>query len=584
MKYPAFTNTVQINDMYSYSQAGLPTTKRLQVNEPVAYRDQNNNPKGANLTANLDSAFTYNGLGVIASMSYPSTGYYSLGPTAGASYTYSFDNMNRLSGMTDASHNTIVSNVSYNAANQLLTMNYPGVNEVRGYNALGQLTGLNTGGENLTYNYPTGTNNGKVSSMYNAVSGETVTYTYDSLNRLLTANGSGWGQQYGFDSFGNLLSKTVTAGSGPSLSVSVNAANNQIQGVSGLSYDANGNQNVGTYDAENRLSTVINGSVSTSYFYDAQNRRIYSSTGARDVYNNPTNYTVNIYTPGGQKLGAYVIAPAFVNNPVQATMQVTLSSNSQYFGGRMLAAMDQLGSVGTYYPWGENKGGTNPQDTFSFATYWRDSATSLDYANNRYYYNAYGRFMTPDPATSSGNKETLRVGTVTAMLSETQPTPTTRPGWMSNSLAEAATAEQTATIAEAAELCCHPILDLAETQPDTVRLRTRAVRHFRVIQEPDLSAADRVAATRLKAQHRQTVPLGRYLSEAPAFPIWAFGMLLLCQARTGAVPADMARPSTPWTCFANSMTPAMQLRARPLGIMFSVLEGASCGLQSATAM
>ena len=61
-----------------------------------------------------------------------------------------------------------------------------------------------------------------------------------------------------FDSFGNLLSKTVTAGSGPSLSVSVNAANNQIQGVSGLSYDANGNQNVGTYDAENRLSTVIN--------------------------------------------------------------------------------------------------------------------------------------------------------------------------------------------------------------------------------------------------------------------------------------------------------------------------------------
>jgi RHS repeat-associated protein len=83
-------------------------------------------------------------------------------------------------------------------------------------------------------------------------------------------------------------------------------------------------------------------------------------------------------------------------------MQVTLSSNSQYFGGHMLAAMDQLGSVGTYYPWGENKGGTNPQDNFSFATYWRDSATSLDYANNRYYSNAYGRFMTPDPYTNSG--------------------------------------------------------------------------------------------------------------------------------------------------------------------------------------
>ena len=76
--------------------------------------------------------------------------------------------------------------------------------------------------------------------MYNAVSGETVTYTYDSLNRLLTANGSGWGDQYGFDAFGNLLSKTVTAGSAPSMSISVNTANNQIQGI-GLTYDANGN-------------------------------------------------------------------------------------------------------------------------------------------------------------------------------------------------------------------------------------------------------------------------------------------------------------------------------------------------------
>jgi RHS repeat-associated protein len=30
------------------------------------------------------------------------------------------------------------------------------------------------------------------------------------------------------------------------------------------------------------------------------------------------------------------------------------------------------------------------------------TATGLDYANNRYYTNAYGRFMTPDPYTNSG--------------------------------------------------------------------------------------------------------------------------------------------------------------------------------------
>jgi RHS repeat-associated protein len=87
-------------------------------------------------------------------------------------------------------------------------------------------------------------------------------------------------------------------------------------------------------------------------------------------------------------------------------MEVALASSDQYFGGRRVAAMDQLGSAESphqsYFPWGEPKGTSNPQDTWNFATYWTDSATGLDYANNRYYSNAYGRFMTPDPYKASG--------------------------------------------------------------------------------------------------------------------------------------------------------------------------------------
>jgi RHS repeat-associated protein len=89
-------------------------------------------------------------------------------------------------------------------------------------------------------------------------------------------------------------------------------------------------------------------------------------------------------------------------------MQVTATSNDIYFGSRRLAVMDQLGSVVkatspvvSYFPWGETKGASNPQDTWNFATYWQDSTTSLDYANNRYYSNIGGRFMTPDPSASS---------------------------------------------------------------------------------------------------------------------------------------------------------------------------------------
>ena len=309
--------------------------------------------------------------------------------------------MYRLSGMTQSS-TSIVSNVQYNAANQMQTMNYSGLSESRTYNVLNQLINITAGSENLTYNYPTGTNNGKVSSMYNATSGETVTYAYDSLNRLLSASSSaGWGQQYGFDSFGNLLSKTVT-GSGPSLSQAVNAANNQIVGQT---YDNNGNTSYATtagltynlyYDAENRLNMIYySGQTTAQYGYDAQNHRIWISTGAKDPYGNPT-YLVNFYSPSGQKLATYT----FVY--YGSTLGVTLASSDQYFGARRLAAMDQLGSVGNYFPWGEDKGGTSPQNTWNFATYWRDSVSGLDYAQNRYYSNITGSFMTPDPYLASG--------------------------------------------------------------------------------------------------------------------------------------------------------------------------------------
>ena len=58
---------------------------------------------------------------------------------------------------------------------------------------------------------------------------------------------------------------------------------------------------------------------------------------------------------------------------------------------------DALGSNGQFYAYGEIKGSNNPLDTWSFATYWRDSKTGLDYANNRYFTNQFGRFMSPDP-------------------------------------------------------------------------------------------------------------------------------------------------------------------------------------------
>ena len=60
-------------------------------------------------------------------------------PNSGPTYTYAFDTMGRINGMTDASHNTLVSGIIYGPAGQLLTATYLGYNETRQYNVLNQL-------------------------------------------------------------------------------------------------------------------------------------------------------------------------------------------------------------------------------------------------------------------------------------------------------------------------------------------------------------------------------------------------------------------------------------------------------------
>jgi RHS repeat-associated protein len=68
-----------------------------------------------------------------------------------------------------------------------------------------------------------------------------------------------------------------------------------------------------------------------------------------------------------------------------------------------LAPLDRLGSArsvnntpSSYYPFGEDKS-TNPAiDAWKFGSYWRYSASGLDYATNRYYSSSLSRFLTPD--------------------------------------------------------------------------------------------------------------------------------------------------------------------------------------------
>ena len=389
---------VKFTEMYAYTPAGLTSGKRLQVQETFNWY-VNNNPVQSTQTMNLDGTWTYDTEGKVATVTYPTTQVWNgsqWNTTTGPIYAYSLDAMYRPSGLTE-NNNTVVSNVSYNPANQLLGITYFGATETRGYNSLNQMTTLTQGSATITYTFPAGTNNGKISQQMNSVSGETVTYQYDSLNRLASASGSGWSESYMYDGFGN-LQKKIGTGSAPTLSQTVDELTNRIVGQN---YDQNGNQTSGingtlTYDAENR---IVSGS-GVQYAYDSRNKRIWSAT----ITNNVMTQQIYYYGVDGQKLGTYQVAmgsngPGVLMGDSPATLAV-------FFGGKRVGlktggsttafTTDRLGSSGSYYPYGEARG-TVPQDAVGFATYTNDSATGLQYADQRYYASNFGRFLTADP-------------------------------------------------------------------------------------------------------------------------------------------------------------------------------------------
>jgi len=370
----SFTGDI-VTEMYSYTQPGQAAAKRLRVARQW-YTAFGNGTLTADLNATWD--YTSKNEGHLMGATYPA---------AAASYMYSYDAMGRLNTMTDGNGATLVNGAQYNAAGQMTSM---GGFESRSYNSMGQLTNINYyGSVNTTYTYSPTQNNGKITSQTDNLSGEQVTYAYDSLNRLTSATASGWNQGFVYDPFGNLTDKTGTN----SWHGVPDATTNHLGGV-----DANGNALYSpagaslAYDAENRL---ISAGPATPYAYDGQNKRIWTCTV--DPNSGCHSEIYYFYSPQGKLMAQFT--PEYQ----AGTLVFQNGATRAYFGGRLLGSEDRLGSRGKYYPYGEDRSSPPPtNDQVKFVTYTRDSATGMDYADQRYYASTYGRFMSPDPYMASG--------------------------------------------------------------------------------------------------------------------------------------------------------------------------------------
>ena len=190
--------TMTFREMYSYTTAGQMAKKRLKMSGRYS-------PAHALATDFLESSYTFDSEGRMTGQTYPAAhGLLDSFETAGASYTYGFDAMGRPNTMTRARASALISNVTYNAASQptAISTSNPQVNgESRAYNVLGQLTSLTTGSMRFEYDFSATANDGRITTQ-RTYSGstqiESISYSYDSLNRLANANGGSWTAGYSY--------------------------------------------------------------------------------------------------------------------------------------------------------------------------------------------------------------------------------------------------------------------------------------------------------------------------------------------------------------------------------------------------
>jgi RHS repeat-associated protein len=279
----------------------------------------------------------------------------------------------------------------------------------------------------LTYQYGSpGSNNGQISSITDGMdSGRNASYTYDGLGRLGTAATSGstgypaWGLSWTYDRYGNRTAQSVTAGSGPANSLTVNASTNQVTGT-GFGYDASGNMtadglNTLTYDAAAHLITSSSGTASGGYIYDGDGLRVEKCL---PNCSSPTTTTVYIFA-GGNVLaeydnGAAVGSPSreyvYSSGPMIAKIAggATTYYHQDHLSNRLLTnssggAVESLGHL----PYGEAWYDTG-SEKWKFTSYERDAESGNDYARARYHVNRLGRFSSPDPLSGSiGNPQSL---------------------------------------------------------------------------------------------------------------------------------------------------------------------------------
>ena len=239
---------------------------------------------------------------------------------------------------------------------------------------------------------------------------KSTTYTYDDLNRLLSATNTGtnpYTHTFSYNALGNI----TTFNNIPYIYDSTEYANPHAVtkiGNAAYSYDKNGNlltngTQTYTWDYKNRLTNITSNNLKTTYAYDYKNQMITTNNGiSTTIY--PTKY----YNEERNKNGKVINTTKHIfdnnGNVVASINGKGLNAKVSYIHTDHLGSTThitdtagQITETNEYYPYGSpiNQTGLE-QRKYIGEEYDRD--TGLNYLNARYYDGNRGQFISQDPA------------------------------------------------------------------------------------------------------------------------------------------------------------------------------------------
>lgn len=265
--------------------------------------------------------------------------------------------------------------------------------------------------QDINYTYDANGNITQIVDSSDTNSSKTVAYTYDDLNRLLSATAtnvasgqSTYTHTYAYNAIGNITSGplgTYTySGSGyynPHALTSIGSTNYTYDNSGNMLTETSGLSN--TWNYKNQLIEAVKGGVTSTYTYDHTGQRVKLSNGTTTTVYPSMYYSTDGTTP---------VKQIYAGNVLVGTVKGTGGSATPYY-----VHTDHLGGSNVisnttgakeelldYYPYGGirlDQKVASFDEVKKFTGYEHDVDTGLEYAKARYYHSTNGQFISQDP-------------------------------------------------------------------------------------------------------------------------------------------------------------------------------------------